>query len=241
MTQSINLCFQKIDRLRYSEQVGRQIQALIEREHLLPGEQLPSERQLCESFGVSRTVIREAVKALAKIGVVTVEIGRGTFVAQPNARQVSESLALWARIGERPFENLIEVRRALEVEIAGLAADRAQPKDLDHLQNALDKMECNLVSLDAYIQADNEFHQALAQATQNDLFLILQNSIVDLLQDSRVQIFHTPGAPVRGQLHHRAIYHAVESHDAASARDQMRLHLEQIKTELITPIPLGVD
>ena len=238
--QSINPCFQKVDRVRYSEQVGRQIQALIEREHLIPGDQLPSERQLCESFGVSRTVIREAVKGLAQIGLVTVEIGRGTFVAQPNARQVSESLALWARAGEHPFENLIEVRRALEVEIAGLAAERAQPKDLDDLRNALEKMGCTLVNLDAYIQADNEFHQALAQATQNDLFLILQNSIVDLLQGSRVQIFHTPGAPVRGQLHHRAIYHAVESQDAASARDQMRLHLEQIKTELITSATIGV-
>ena len=90
--QSINPFFQKVDRVRYSEQVGRQIQALIEREHLIPGDQLPSERQLCESFGVSRTVIREAVKGLAQIGLVRVEIGRGTFVAQPNARQVSESL-----------------------------------------------------------------------------------------------------------------------------------------------------
>jgi GntR family transcriptional regulator, transcriptional repressor for pyruvate dehydrogenase complex len=238
--QSINPFFQKVDRLRYSEQVGRQIQALIEREHLLPGDQLPSERQLCVSFGVSRTVIREAVKGLAQIGLVTVEIGRGTFVAQPNARQVSESLALWARVGDHPFENLIEVRRALEIEIAGLAAERAQPADLERLREALDKMECSLADLDVYIQADNQFHQALAQATQNDLFLILQNSIVDLLQGSRVQIFHTPGAPGRGQAHHHAIYHAVECHNAASARDQMRLHLQQIKTELIPSTTVGV-
>jgi GntR family transcriptional repressor for pyruvate dehydrogenase complex len=116
----------------------------------------------------------------------------------------------------------------LDIEIAGLAAQRAKSQDLNELMQAIQDMEESLDSPDEYIEADLAFHRALARATRNEIFLLLLDVIVDLLRESRRMIFQVPGAPGRGQTWHRMIYRAVEQGDEAEAREVMGKHMQQV-------------
>ena len=104
------------------------------------------------------------------------------------------------------------------------------------MREAISVMDENLNNADAFIAADNNFHEALAQATQNTLILILVNSIVPLLSEQRKQIFETEGGPQRGQFHHRRILESVIQRNPESARDAMRAHLRQVREDVRSSI-----
>ena len=93
-------------------------------------------------------------------------------------------------------------------------------------------MDESLDDADAFIAADNRFHEALAQATQNTLIFILVNSIVNLLSEQRKQIFDVEGGPQRGQIHHKRILESVIRRDPQAARDTMRSHLRQVREDV---------
>jgi GntR family transcriptional repressor for pyruvate dehydrogenase complex len=129
-------------------------------------------------------------------------------------------------------DSLVEVRELLEVEIAALAAERASEREIAILQEAVQVMDENLDDADAFIAADNRFHEALAQATQNTLILTLVKSIVHLLSEQRKQIFATRGASQRGQIHHKSILAGVIKRDPEAARAAMRAHLQQVREDV---------
>jgi GntR family transcriptional regulator, transcriptional repressor for pyruvate dehydrogenase complex len=129
-------------------------------------------------------------------------------------------------------DNLVEVRELLEVEIAGLAAARATGKEIAAMREAVKVMDESLSNADAYIAADNCFHEALAQATQNTLIFMLINSIVNLLSEQRKQIFEVAGGPERGQTHHKRILESVVRRDPEAARAAMRSHLRQVREDV---------
>lgn len=233
--KSLNL---KITRERLYEQVVQQLQLLISTGELQPGDKLPPERQLAEQLGVSRTVIREAIKTLEQRGLVKVLTGSGTYVSQMEPQVIMESIGLFVQQRTPSFDHLNEVRRMLDIEVAGLAAQRATTEDLGKLKQAIEEMEDNIDSPDEYIEADLDFHRALAEATRNEIFLLLIDVMVDLLRESRRMIFQVPGAPGRGQTWHWLIYEAVKKGDAAAAREVMGKHMRQVtedakKAELI--------
>jgi len=223
--------YHKFTRERLYEQVADHIDGLISAGKLKVGDRLPPERELAERLGVARGVVREAVRLLSVKGLVTVEPGRGTFIVERGAETISDHLSRLSRMGRFTFDDLNELRRMLEVEIAALAAERAQPEDVVQLNQAIEVMEEHLDAPEGYIAADLEFHLALANATQNRMFSLLIEVIVDLLQESRRLIFHVPGAPQRGQVWHRKIAVAVAQRDAAGASEAMRRHLEQITAD----------
>jgi GntR family transcriptional repressor for pyruvate dehydrogenase complex len=129
-------------------------------------------------------------------------------------------------------DNLVEVRTILETEIAALAAARATDKEIAAMHQAVRKMDESLNDADAFIAADNRFHEALAQATQNTLIFILINSIVNLLSEQRKQIFEVEGGPQRGQLHHKRILESIINRDPEAARAAMRSHLRQVREDV---------
>jgi GntR family transcriptional regulator, transcriptional repressor for pyruvate dehydrogenase complex len=129
-------------------------------------------------------------------------------------------------------DNLVEVRELMEVEIAGLAAARASDKEIAAMREAVRVMDESLINADAFIAADNSFHEALARATQNTLIFILINSIVNLLSEQRKQIFEVAGGPARGQTHHRRILESVAGRDPEAARAAMRAHLRQVREDV---------
>src|SRR4051794_22856687 len=151
---------------------------------LAPGERLPSERELGEQFGVSRTVVREAVRALAAKGVVDVRTGSGLRVAAVEASAVSESMRLFLRgSGPLPYAKVHGVRSMIEIQGAGGAAPPATAEDHAMLREACDTMAAVLDDVEAASEADVDFHSALARATHNQLYGVMLNSIRDVLLD----------------------------------------------------------
>ncbi len=217
---------------RLYEQIVQQIEESILKGALKPGDQLPAERDLAQRFGVSRTAVREAVKALREKGLVEAYSGRGTFITDGTSHAVRQSLDLMVKIGQpEGSTHLAEVRSILEPEIAALAATRAQESDLATMREAVAVMDRAGQDPDAYIEADLDFHLALAEAAANPLILSLIDSIVGLLREQRLKIFKVPGGPERGQVHHKRILDAMERRDAEKAREAMKAHLEQVRQD----------
>jgi GntR family transcriptional repressor for pyruvate dehydrogenase complex len=217
---------------RLYEQIVQQIEESILKGDLKPGDQLPAERELAQRFGVSRTAVREAVKALREKGLVEAYSGRGTFITDGTSHAVRQSLDLMVKIGQpEGSTHLAEVRAILEPEIAALAASRAQESDLVVLREAVAVMDRAQRDPDAYIEADLDFHLALAEAASNPLILSLIDSIVGLLREQRLRIFTVPGGPERGQFHHKRILEAMERRDPVKASEAMKAHLDQVRED----------
>jgi len=217
---------------RLYEQIVEQIEDSILKGALKPGDQLPAERELAVRFGVSRTAVREAIKALHEKGLVEAYSGRGTFITDGTSRAIRQSLDLMLKIGQADNSiHLEEVREILEPEIAALAATRIEESQLAMMREAIAVMDRQRLEPEAYIEADLDFHLALAEAAANPLILSLIDSIVGLLREQRIRIFQVDGGPDRGQGHHRRILQAVESRNAVSAREAMRAHLRQVRAD----------
>ena len=221
---------------RLYEQIVQQIEESIVKGDLKAGDQLPAERELAQRFGVSRTAVREAVKALREKGLVEAYSGRGTFITDGTTQAVRQSLDLITKIGQpEGSTHLAEVRAILEPEIAALAASRIQEPELATMREAVAVMDHAGQDPDAYIEADLDFHLALAEGAGNPLILSLLDSIVGLLREQRLRIFKVSGGPERGQAHHKRILEAVEHHNSEKARDAMRSHLMQVREDSQAP------
>jgi GntR family transcriptional repressor for pyruvate dehydrogenase complex len=217
---------------RLYEQIVQQIEDSILKGTLKAGDQLPSERELALKFGVSRTAVREAVKSLHEKGLVEAYSGRGTFITNGTSQAVTQSINLMMKIDQTDGSgSLAEVRQILEPEIAALAATRIQEPQLALMREAFSVMNQALRDPDAYIEADLDFHLALAEAADNPLILSLLDSVVGLLREQRIKIFFQEGGPERGQHHHARILAAIEKHDPEASRAAMRDHLEQVRED----------
>ena len=239
MTSDTNMYF-PVHSGRLYEQIVAQIEDHILKGDLKPGDRLPSERELGQQFGVSRTAVREAVKTLTQKGLVEVYPGRGTFVTDSTRSAVRHSISLMMRIGnEEGTRDLIEVREILEPEIAALAALRASDEDITSLREAVQAMDSAMDDPDTYIEADLDFHLALAQGSTNLLIPVLIDTLVDMLRDHRKQAANVDGGLERGQPYHRRILRAVEERDPDNARKAMLDHLIQVRKEIETS--LGIE
>jgi GntR family transcriptional repressor for pyruvate dehydrogenase complex len=214
---------------RLFEQIVKQVEDSVLSGQLKPGDQLPAERDLAQRFGVSRTAVREAVKTLREKGLVEAYSGRGTFVTNGTSQAIRQSLDLMIRINQQEGSaHLAELRQVMEPEIASLAASRIDEQLLSTMREAVAIMDRSLQNPEAFVEADLDFHLALAEAVGNPLILSLLDSIVGLLRAQRTRIFKVHGGPERGQSHHKRILAAVEKGDSGKARDAMRAHLKQV-------------
>jgi len=217
---------------RLYEQIVEQIEDSILKGALKPGDQLPAERELAVRFGVSRTAVREAIKALHQKGLVEAYSGRGTFITDGTTRAIRQSLDLMIKIGQPDNSiHLEEVREILEPEIAALAATRIEESQVALMREAITVMDRQRQDPDAYIEADLDFHLSLAEAAANPLILSLIDSIVGMLREQRMRTFYVEGGPARGQVHHKRILAAMESRDVQRAREAMQAHLRQVRED----------
>ncbi len=217
---------------RLYEQMAQRIRDQIVQGQLTDGDKLPNERTLAEQFGVSRTVVREAIKTLKQEGLVAVRAGLGTFVVDDTGAALTQSFGLLLSVGkEKHLLDIVEIREILEPEIAAMAAEHATADDIVSLEQALQLMDANLENISEYTKEDHSFHLALANASGNAILPHLIASIVDLLQELRARIAVVEGARERGQAHHRNILDAIKQQDPAAAREAMRAHLQQVRRD----------
>ena len=212
-----------------AQRVERELERLILESHLGAGDRLPSERELASQFGVSRTVVREAVRALAAKQLVDVNVGRGTVVRAPSAEAAGESmkLLLMMQAGDAGVEKVSEVRHIIENEIAALAALRRTSVDLDELAAILAETRQHLDDPEVYIKSDVGFHAALARATHNELFVIILDSLVEIMIEVRLLTLRVPGITRLALSHHERILGAVVAGDPEAAREAMDAHMDQ--------------
>lgn len=216
--------------LSLSDKVAEQLTEAILSKQLQPGERLPSERELGEKFKVSRTVVREAVRSLAARGLVRVTSGRGVEVSEINSGNVAASMRLLVRGHEGlDYGKVNEVRTAVEVQVAGLAAQRARPEDLERLGQLCDEHQRSLETGDlvAAGEFDFQFHRELTRASGNELLLAMLDSISDVLREVRNQSMTQPHVGEDGLRAHRRILKCVGSGKPEAARDAMAEHLAE--------------
>lgn len=209
------------------DKVSESILATIISQGLKPGDTLPSERELGEQFGVSRTVVREAVRSLAGRGVIEVISGRGLAIASVGSSSVSDSMSLYMRLnGELDYALVHEVRAMIEIEVAGHAAERANSEELAELESVCSEMESlDDKDVEALSRADVRFHRSLAKLTRNPLHLVMLDSIGDVMLEVRRATL-SRGASVGGaSADHRRIVERVGAGDAEGARKAMSEHL----------------
>jgi GntR family transcriptional regulator, transcriptional repressor for pyruvate dehydrogenase complex len=214
-----------------SEVVDR-ITAEVESGRLMPGARLPTEQAMMAAFGVSRTVVREAIAALRADGLVTSRQGAGVFVARDSNlrpfRIGSEGLSSIADV-----LNVMELRMAIEIEAAALAAERAPPARLGAIEKALAEIDRAIGRKEGAVAEDFAFHRAIAAATGNPQFvrfLEFLGRVVIPRQSIRLEI-STPEEKTayltRVQREHRRIFAAISNRDPADARRAVRDHLSR--------------
>ena len=217
---------------RLYERIVSQIEERIVAGELKAGDQLPSENELAKQFGVSRTAVREAIKALREKRLVEVRPGKGTFITNGMPDAMRRSPGLLMKYGPpNGSANLVEVREILEPEIAALAATRITDEYIAAMREAIEIMDTALEDVNRFVEADLDFHLALAEATENPIIPLLMDSIIDLLREERKRIGLADGGLQRGQYHHKKILEAVMRRDSKAARKTMQDHLEQIRKD----------
>jgi GntR family transcriptional regulator, transcriptional repressor for pyruvate dehydrogenase complex len=217
-----------VRRSRIYENIVEQLQRLIQQGELAPGDQLPPERVLAETFKVSRASVREALRALELRGLIEGRQGGGTFVRALSSDDLIPSMASALLVGAE-MDQVMEVREMIEPHIAELAALRATPEAIAELEALLARQAERVGRGEIPIEEDTAFHNALAIATGNGVLLRLLHLIVDLLEDSRARWFQSPDRPAKSLAGHRRVLDAIKQRDSAAAYHAMAAHVRQVR------------
>lgn len=188
------------------------------------GELLPPENKLCEIFGVSRSILREAIRALVSKGLVEVKQGHGTFVRLPKIEIPEEAVRNYLMTHTFSLQQLMEIRTPIEMEAARYAAERREKKHLDLMEESMQILNTES-SVEVYADADELFHQAVIDASKNPLFGIMIRSIMVNLHVGRqlsIRHFGTVGFIEE----HQAILEAIKNMEPIKAATKMKEHME---------------
>jgi DNA-binding FadR family transcriptional regulator len=190
-----------------------------------PGDLLPPERAISDRMGVSRSVVREALGRLAGLGLVRSQHGSGTRVIAPDGQEVTAAYQRLLKLSDFRLEHLAEVRLLLETTIARLAASSRTDEHLARMDAAQKVLANTRRSLETHVEADLEFHAALADATGNPLFRMVLAPIQQLLIESRRRTLGRYGSEL-AHRHHARILDAVRAGDPGAAEEAMGEHLQ---------------
>jgi GntR family transcriptional regulator, transcriptional repressor for pyruvate dehydrogenase complex len=222
-----------IKKTRIHEEVVTQIHELIREGRLKAGDQLPAERELAETFQVSRASVREALRALETHGLIISRTGMGNFIADLPVESLVAPLAKLLTEEKNALADIFELRKLIEPQIASMAAERATVKDIERMKRLLDKQSEQVQRGATGVDADTEFHFAIGQATQNHAIEKLVSGLLDVLSHSREESLQTVGRRQASIDSHLAIVAAIEKHDEAKAREAMRYHIEQVERNVL--------
>lgn len=211
------------------DRVVNAIQDLILDGQLQPGMRLPPEREFAERLGVSRTVLREAVRILVTKGLLDTRHGVGTVVRQVSNDQFLEPLSLLLRSYNLSIDQLYEVRSILEVGTVRIAAVNFTPDDLADLQRIADAMESAVDDVTRFIALDDEFHVRLAVAAHNPLLELLAHSIGAIMHEVRTRVHKYTRVYNLAVPDHQEILRALAAHEADGAAAAMQRHLDNAR------------
>ncbi|MGM0858851.1 MAG: FadR/GntR family transcriptional regulator [Pseudomonadota bacterium] len=214
-----------------SSQLKKQLLKKIEDQSYPPGERIPTEAHLCSQYGVSRTVVREAIASLRADGLLKAKQGIGVFVSAA-PRLLPFELSNAPEEAVREVIHILELRLSVEMEAAFLAAERRDDDQLKDIHDAIDRIESEASSESGDSgQGDFRFHLAIAQATNNPYFAKFLNflgpQVIPRLKISMTQPYNNSVTDYHSKIQdeHQNILRAIEKQDSVAARDAMRVHL----------------
>ncbi len=218
-----------VRKARRYQQVAEQIQRLILKGVLKPGDCLPPERDLAQKFGVARSSIRDAIRTLEMMGLLEPRQGHGTVVREVSADALVVPLASVLMRKREMIAELVDVRRMIEPALAARAALNASEEELAQLADILERQERKMRHGETTIDEDSEFHYALALAARNSVMLKVVDLLMDLLRESRTRSLQVPGRLERSVAGHRRILRALQRRDPNAAEAAVRKHLKEIE------------
>ncbi len=232
-----------VEKKRAYEDIVKQIRTLIEKGKLKRGDHLPSERELTETFRVSRTSVREAIRTLESMKLVQSRHGNGTYVLASSEESLVQPLAAALFHEKDDIIDIFYIRKIIEPYVAQMAAQNATPQEIAEMEQILEKqMEC-IERGGNIIETDSAFHSLLAKAAKNRVMERLLIAVVDLLRESREKYLLDDENDKRAKKSlqgHRRVMSAIMSGDCASARKAMLRHLEDIEGIFIKKTREGV-
>ena len=209
-----------------AEQVVIQVRDMIRQGSLKPGDRLPPERELAKRLGISRASLRHGLRFLAAIGVLTSRHGSGTYIAEGPPALDSEPLRMLAELHRFTPDEMFEARKLLEVGLAGLAAQHAQPDHLAVMAEEVTEMYATLDDPQEYLVHDIRFHRAVAAASGNQILAALMNMVSTAMYERRRATVQRATDLKESAEFHRKIYRLIRAHKSDEARAAMNEHLE---------------
>jgi DNA-binding FadR family transcriptional regulator len=226
--------FEPVKNQRISDEILHQIREAVLSGKFQIGDRLPNERALAEQFAASRTSVREALRGLEQVGVVLIKKGihGGVFVADPDHRLVSRPFQTLLQLRKITMDNIVEARLIFEPEAARLAAQRAEPEDLDEMNEVIEKMSAAVKSGDLPTSFDLKFHKLIARAARNPILEMLSDSMLEVA--SQVITGLHPSRDVLRHVvrRHRDVFEAVRNRDSDLAFAIMSKHIIDVRNRL---------
>lgn len=224
--------FKPVKKTRIYENIVSEIKEMIDQGKLISGDQLPSERELSETFKVSRTSVREALRILESQGFLESRQGNGTYIALKNIDALVQPLAS-VLLKEKDHQiELFEMRRLLESQLAYLAAERATGEDVNKLEQILSRQEEQIAKGNTGKEADDAFHYKIAEATKNRILLQVINATMEIISESRESYLLVEGRAEKSLIHHRKILNAIKAKDPKLAAQAMTEHIAYVEKKL---------
>jgi GntR family transcriptional repressor for pyruvate dehydrogenase complex len=226
---------------RAYEDIVKQIRNLVEKGRLKRGDQLPTERELSETFKVSRATVREAIFSLETMKLVDRRQGDGTYVIASSEEALVHPLAASLFHEKDDLIDIFSLRKIIEPEVARLASENATPEEMNELEEILREQEAEVVGGKAPIQTDSEFHHLLARMSRNRVLERLLLALLDLLDKTREKYLQTEERKQRSLQGHQEILSAIKNGNSIGARQAMRRHLENVEDILLKKKRKEVD
>jgi GntR family transcriptional repressor for pyruvate dehydrogenase complex len=227
--------FEPVRRTKVYAEVADQIRRLIAEGRLKAGDRLPPERELAERFGVSRTSVRDAIRALEMIGLLEPRQGDGTVVLDLSPAALAQPLASILVQNRSLLADLLDVRKMIEPPLAARAATLAGPQEVAALREIIQRQAEKAGRRELTTSEDTEFHYALARLARNPVALKVLDVLMDLLLESRERSLQVPGRLAKSLQGHRRILDSISRKDAQGAEAAMRQHLSEIEHILFRP------
>lgn len=230
--------FQRIGTRKIYIEVIDQIKEMLNRGELKPGDQLPSEREFAELLGISRVSLRQALTVLETLGIVEIRHGEGTFISSTSDGFSDLNMYLSKISKESDPLDILEARKLIEVEIAGLSARERTKEDLRIMKEILVEMERKIERGEETLLIDLKFHLHIAESTHNPVLLSVMGQIGSLMKQNLWRVVKglsltTPGRAEKYLEQHWVIYNAIKGGDSTKAKEAMLKHLESIEQDLL--------
>lgn len=215
------------------EDIVVDIKEQIESGKLIEGEKLPSERMMVEKYGVSRNVIREALKVLSEKELVSIRPGKGAYVNILDNEQVFKKLELAVLASKSTLLEILDVREIVEKAIVQKAVEKAKPIDIEKLKDLYEKMQSHLILHTNFASEDAKFHEELANCSGNSMLKVLIKTFYTLTDKKLFLVSQLYSRKLeQAQCEHKVIIEAIEERDTQKAVDAMSRHMACIREQL---------